>query len=239
MVLVLKTRGFAGPSPAKCATTFHLHANSWPLKPRFGRPRTRPFSPTCLPIPFTSLAGPRIYPSPCSLTLTCWHCSGRACCESVSPRRERDSCLHHDGGAARRLLSERLLAADRAAPPVCQLLHRLSESQSNRTYGGGVGGPERLWFGPGIRRSERSRGVAERSLVGGTGREGKPRKSALAAKSTLNRPEPTQETASPEERYKKIVLHHGAVHRLLSSGYFPPSPLGSAAGNHPGPGCYR
>ena len=32
--------------------------------------------------------------------------------------------------------------------------------------------PASLWSGPGIRRSERSRGVAERSLVGGVGREG-------------------------------------------------------------------
>ena len=38
---------------------------------------------------------------------------------------------------------------------------------------------------------------------------------ALAGKSTLNRLQLTKETASQKERYKKIVLHHGAVHRLL------------------------
>ena len=38
---------------------------------------------------------------------------------------------------------------------------------------------------------------------------------ALAGKSTLNRLELTQETASQKERYKKIVLDHGAVDRLL------------------------
>jgi hypothetical protein len=38
---------------------------------------------------------------------------------------------------------------------------------------------------------------------------------ALAGKSTLNRLELTKETASRKERYKKIVLDHGAVDRLL------------------------
>ena len=38
---------------------------------------------------------------------------------------------------------------------------------------------------------------------------------ALAGKSTLNRLELTGETASGKERYKKIVLDHGAVDRLL------------------------
>jgi hypothetical protein len=38
---------------------------------------------------------------------------------------------------------------------------------------------------------------------------------ALAGKSTLNRLELTGETASQKERYKKIVLDHGAVDRLL------------------------
>ncbi len=40
-------------------------------------------------------------------------------------------------------------------------------------------------------------------------------KGALAGKSTLNRLELTRETASQKERYKKIVLDHGAVDRLL------------------------
>ena len=42
-----------------------------------------------------------------------------------------------------------------------------------------------------------------------------PRQDALAGKSTLNRLELTRETASRKERYKKIVLDHGAVDRLL------------------------
>jgi Transposase DDE domain group 1 len=42
-----------------------------------------------------------------------------------------------------------------------------------------------------------------------------PGNQALAGKSTLNRLELTKETASREERYKKIVLDHGAVDRLL------------------------
>jgi Transposase DDE domain group 1 len=42
-----------------------------------------------------------------------------------------------------------------------------------------------------------------------------PGEEALAGKSTLNRLELTRETASQKERYKKIVLDHGAVDRLL------------------------
>jgi len=42
-----------------------------------------------------------------------------------------------------------------------------------------------------------------------------PRNQALAGKSILNRLELTKETASRKERYKKIVLDHGAVDRLL------------------------
>src|SRR2546423_10412629 len=42
-----------------------------------------------------------------------------------------------------------------------------------------------------------------------------PRNQVLAGKSTLNRLELTRETASQKERYKKIVLDHGAVDRLL------------------------
>src|SRR5438128_5451454 len=42
-----------------------------------------------------------------------------------------------------------------------------------------------------------------------------PSQEALAGKSTLNRLELTCETASRRERYKKIVLDHGAVDRLL------------------------
>jgi len=42
-----------------------------------------------------------------------------------------------------------------------------------------------------------------------------PSQEALAGKSTLNRLELTQTTVSAQERYKKIVLDHGAVDRLL------------------------
>src|ERR1700686_2419928 len=42
-----------------------------------------------------------------------------------------------------------------------------------------------------------------------------PHQEALAGKSTLNRLELTPATASRQERYKKIVLDHGAVDRLL------------------------
>ncbi len=42
-----------------------------------------------------------------------------------------------------------------------------------------------------------------------------PDKEALAGKSTLNRLELTGETASRKDRYKKIVMDHGAVDRLL------------------------
>jgi hypothetical protein len=42
-----------------------------------------------------------------------------------------------------------------------------------------------------------------------------PRQETLAGKSTLNRLELTRETASRRERYKKIVLDHEAVDRLL------------------------
>src|ERR1700681_4182348 len=42
-----------------------------------------------------------------------------------------------------------------------------------------------------------------------------PSQEALAGKSTVNRLELTPETASRQERYKKIVMDHGAVDRLL------------------------
>jgi hypothetical protein len=45
--------------------------------------------------------------------------------------------------------------------------------------------------------------------------KGDPGKEALAGKSTLNRLELSKETASRKERYKKIVLDHAAVDRLL------------------------
>src|ERR1700675_2719759 len=45
--------------------------------------------------------------------------------------------------------------------------------------------------------------------------KGDPGSQVLAGKSTLNRLELTKETASRKERYKKIVLDHGAVDHLL------------------------
>jgi hypothetical protein len=45
--------------------------------------------------------------------------------------------------------------------------------------------------------------------------KGNPGSQVLAGKSTLNRLELTKETASRKERYKKIVLDHGAADRLL------------------------
>jgi len=42
-----------------------------------------------------------------------------------------------------------------------------------------------------------------------------PSSQVLAGRAPLNRLELTQETASRKERYKKIVLDHGAVDRLL------------------------
>ena len=62
-----------------------------------------------------------------------------------------------------------------------------------------------------------------------------PRNPVLAGKSTLNRLELTKETARRKERYKKIVLDHGAVDHLLGGG-FPASPPRGAKRNHLGPG---
>ena len=65
-----------------------------------------------------------------------------------------------------------------------------------------------------------------------------PSSRVLAGKSTLNRLELTKETASRKERYKKIVLDHGAVDRLLvevSSG----GPPRGTKRNHLGPGRDR
>src|ERR1700688_4518787 len=47
-----------------------------------------------------------------------------------------------------------------------------------------------------------------------------PSQETLAGKSTLNRLELTRETASRKERYKKIVLDHAAVDRLLARNHF-------------------
>src|SRR6059036_75757 len=52
-------------------------------------------------------------------------------------------------------------------------------------------------------------------LIEHTVEEADPGSQALAGKSTLNRLELTKETASRKERYKKIMLDHAAVDRLL------------------------
>src|SRR2546425_9712142 len=49
--------------------------------------------------------------------------------------------------------------------------------------------------------------------------EADPSSQVLAGKSTLNRVELTKETARRKERYKKIVLDHGAVDRLLEQDF--------------------
>src|SRR5438552_17885080 len=52
-------------------------------------------------------------------------------------------------------------------------------------------------------------------LLAGLVETSDPSQETLAGKSTLNRLELTRETASRRERYKKILLDHGAVDRLL------------------------
>ena len=65
-----------------------------------------------------------------------------------------------------------------------------------------------------------------------------PSRQVLAGKSTLNRLELTKETASRKERYKKIVLDHGAVDRLLVEVFLQAHRRG-AERNHLGPGRDR
>jgi len=57
----------------------------------------------------------------------------------------------------------------------------------------------------------------------GCGREGGSWGKSFSGKSTLNRLELTGETASRKERYKKIVLDHGAVDRLLVEVFLEPT----------------
>src|SRR5438046_7034193 len=66
-----------------------------------------------------------------------------------------------------------------------------------------------------IRRPPRSTLFPYTTLFRSLVEKADPRNQVLAGKSTLNRLELTKETASRKERYKKIVLDHGAVDRVL------------------------
>src|ERR1700675_477239 len=83
--------------------------------------------------------------------------------------------------------------------------HRVEELVAQRVYGLALG-YEDLNDHEELRSDPLLAVLVEKSDLGNE---------ALAGKSTLNRLELTQETASRKERYKKIVLDHGAVDRLL------------------------
>jgi len=83
--------------------------------------------------------------------------------------------------------------------------HRLEELVAQRVYGLALG-YEDLNDHDQLRQDPLLAVLVEKS---------DPRQEALAGKSTLNRLELTQATVSAQERYKKIVLDHGAVDRLL------------------------
>jgi hypothetical protein len=83
--------------------------------------------------------------------------------------------------------------------------HRVEELVAQRVYGLALG-YEDLNDHEELRNDPLLAVLVEKSDLGNQ---------ALAGKSTLNRLELTQETASRKERYKKIVLDHGAVDRLL------------------------
>jgi len=83
--------------------------------------------------------------------------------------------------------------------------HRLEELVAQRVYGLALG-YEDLNDHDQLRKDPLLAVLVEKS---------DPSQEALAGKSTLNRLELTQATASAQERYKKIVLDHGAVDRLL------------------------
>ena len=83
--------------------------------------------------------------------------------------------------------------------------HQVEEMVAQRVYGLALGyedlnDHEELWNDP---------------LLAVLVEKSDPGSQVLAGKSTLNRLELTKETASRKERYKKIVLDHGAVDRLL------------------------
>src|SRR6202142_2146350 len=83
--------------------------------------------------------------------------------------------------------------------------HRVEEMVAQRVYGLALG-YEDLNDHEELRNDPLLAVLVEKGELG---------KEALAGKSTLNRLELTGETASRKERYKKIVLDHGAVDRLL------------------------
>jgi Transposase DDE domain group 1 len=83
--------------------------------------------------------------------------------------------------------------------------HRVEEMVAQRVYGLALGYED-------LNDHEELRNDALLAVLVEKGDRGS---QALAGKSTLNRLELTQETASRKERYKKIVLDHGAVDRLL------------------------
>ena len=110
--------------------------------------------------------------------------------------------------------------------------------ESHRTYGEGVGGPASLWAGPGIRRSKRSRGVAERSLAGGAGREGGSRQPSLSRKEHPESAGTDQRDGQSEGALQKDRA--GSWSRgPAAGGSLPPSPPGGAERNHLGPGRHR
>jgi len=83
--------------------------------------------------------------------------------------------------------------------------HRLEELVAQRVYGLALG-YEDLNDHDQLRKDPLLAVLVEKS---------DPSQEVLAGKSTLNRLELTQATVSAQERYKKIVLDHGAVDRLL------------------------
>jgi hypothetical protein len=83
--------------------------------------------------------------------------------------------------------------------------HRLEELVAQRVYGLALG-YEDLNDHDQLRKDPLLAVLVEKS---------DPSQEALAGKSTLNRLELTKATASAQERYKKIVLDHGAVDRML------------------------
>src|ERR1700687_4603405 len=84
------------------------------------------------------------------------------------PLKRREIRAQFDGGAISSDGGGLLL---RGGEKRIGVFHRLSECGSDRAHGAGVGGPESLWSRSGLRRFERSRGVAERSAAGGVGGE--------------------------------------------------------------------
>src|SRR5881398_992653 len=102
-------------------------------------------------------------------------------------------------------LLRRVVRCFRDARDPQRIEHELSEMLAQRVYGLALG-YEDLNDHEELRNDPLLAVLVEKS---------DPSHEALAGKSTLNRLELTAETASRQERYKKIVLDHGAVDRLL------------------------